>query len=79
MASTAFDTLKLSRQLKAAGFTPEQADGLAKALNDSLGEAAVTQDYLDVRLAELRADLLKWMVGALAAQAAIIVALIRLL
>ena len=79
MTSAAFDTLKLSRRLEEAGFTREQATGLAEALNDTLAETLVTRDYLDVRLAELKSDILKWMFGALAAQAAIIVALVKLL
>ena len=83
MTSAAFDTLKLSRRLEEAGFTHEQATGLADALNDTLGDVLVTRDYLDTRLdaleSRITANILKWMFGALAAQAAIIVALIKLL
>ena len=41
-------------------------------------EAQIRAD-LERRLAELRADLTKWMFGALMAQAALIVALVKLL
>ena len=44
-----------------------------------LRENMVTNADLEKRLAELRAELMKWMFGALLAQAALVVALIKLL
>ncbi|MGE5442840.1 MAG: hypothetical protein ACM3Q0_07325 [Bacteroidota bacterium] len=44
-----------------------------------MGETVVTREYLDLRLAQLKVELLTWMFGALAAQAGIIVALLKLL
>ena len=83
MASITFDTLKLARKLEAAGFSAKQAAATAEALAETIGESVVTRDYLDLRLAEmkaaLKAELPGWMFGALAAQAGIIVALLKLL
>ena len=79
MSAVAFDTLKFSKDLEAAGFTPEQASGVAEALAKTMSDSVVTSGYLDLRLAELKADILKWMFGALLGQAAIIAALVKLL
>jgi hypothetical protein len=55
MVTIAFDTLKLARKLEAAGFAREQASAAAEAIAEVLGEAIVTQDYLDHRLGETEA------------------------
>jgi hypothetical protein len=83
MAGVVVDTLKLARRLEAAGFPAKQAADTAEAIGEAIGESVVTREYLDLRLAELKAslkaELLSWMFGALAAQAGIIVALFKLL
>ena len=83
MAGVVVDTLKLARRLEAAGFPAKQAADTAEAIAEAIGESVVTREYLDLRLAELKAslkaELLTWMFGALAAQAGIIVALLKLL
>ena len=38
----------------------------------------MTREYLDMKLAETKADILRWMFGAMAAQTALIVALVKL-
>jgi hypothetical protein len=74
MPAVAFDTLKLAQRLEAAGFAALQAQQVASALADTIGESVVTREYLDLRLGELRSDvrieiaglraeLLKWAVG----------------
>jgi hypothetical protein len=81
LAGVAVDTLKLARRLEAAGFPAKQAD-TAEAIAEAIGDSVVTREYLDLRLAELKAslgsELLTWMFGALAAQAGIVVALLKL-
>lgn len=57
MGPVAFDTLKLAQRLEAAGFPPKQAQDVASALSDTIGEAVVTRDYLDLRLGEMRSEL----------------------
>jgi hypothetical protein len=83
VAGVAVDTLKLARRLEAAGFPAKQAADTAEAIAEAIGDSVVTREYLDLRLAELKAslgsELLTWMFGALAAQAGIVVALLKLL
>ncbi len=79
MGNVAFDTLKLARRLAAAGVPTSQAEATAEALGETIGEAVVSRDHLDLRLAELRNDLTKWMIGLLLGQTAIISALVKLL
>ena len=90
MSPVAFDTLKLAQRLEAAGFPPKQAQDMASAISDTIVESVVTRDYLDLRLgeirselAELKADMLKWMFGAVGLQTLAILggvaALLRLL
>jgi hypothetical protein len=57
MSPVAFDTLKLAQRLEAAGLPPRQAQDVASALPDTIGEVVVTRGYLDLRLGELRAEL----------------------
>ena len=57
MSSVAFDTLKLAQRLEAAGFPPKQAQDVASAISDTIGDVVVTREYLDLRLGELRAEL----------------------
>ena len=75
MASVAFDTLKLAQRLESAGFPPKQAQDMASAIAETIVENVVTPGYLDLRLSELRvelanakADLLKWVLGAIGFQ-----------
>jgi hypothetical protein len=52
------DTLAYSRDMERVGFAPEQARGMAEALDKALSaDPLVTRDYLRAELAELRADL----------------------
>jgi len=61
MSAVAFDTLKLAQRLEAAGLPPRQAQDVARALSDTIGEVVVTREYLDLRLGEMRAALeLHW-------------------
>jgi hypothetical protein len=77
--SVAFDTLKLAQRLEAAGFPAKQAQDMASAIADTIVETVVTRDYLDLRLtelrgdtntnlAELKADMMRWMFGAVGLQ-----------
>lgn len=86
MATITFDTLKFVERLKAAGVPDAQAKAEAEALADALSEStsntlATKQDIIDLRmeLRELKVDLIKWMTGALIAQAAVIATLVKLL
>lgn len=79
MAALTFDTLKLAQRFEAAGFPPKQAQDMASAIADTIVDTVVTRDYLDLRLSDLRGDIrheiadtkaemLKWMFGAVGLQ-----------
>lgn len=92
--TVAFDTLKLADRLEAAGMPPQQAKSVASALAETATANLVTREYLDLRLGEVRAEtradlseakaeILRWIIGAIGFQTIIILsaapALIRLL
>ena len=86
MATVTFDTLKFTKKLEAAGVEPAQAEAMAEAFSEATSQELVTRDYLDIKLADLRmelremkVDIIKWMTGALIAQAAVIATLVKLL
>ena len=83
MSPVAFDTLKLAQRLESAGLPPKQAQEMASALSDTIGDTVVSREYLDLRLAELKAERLKWLISAVGLQTIVIIgaiaALIRLL
>jgi hypothetical protein len=75
--------LKLAQRLEAAGFPACQAQQMASALGETIGDAVVTREFLDLRLTEMRtslardiaegkAEILKWMIGAIGLQTVVI-------
>jgi len=89
MTTTTFDTLAYAKRLPEAGVPEPQAEAQAGALADALrqnaGELATKQDMQELRLdirremAELKADLLKWVIGLFIAQVGLFAALVKLL
>lgn len=91
MATIPFDTLKFVHRLRESGISEPQAEAIAEAFREASGESQVaTKDDLKLAVAELRTelhketrdlkvDLIKWMTGALIAQAAVIATLVKLL
>ena len=84
MSTIAFDTLKFVRKLKEAGFEEKQAEAVADAFSDAQSEGQpITREYFDIRLkAEIdagKADMIKWIVGLLLAQAGLVAALVKIL
>ena len=75
MTSTTFDTLGYFEKLKAAGVPEAQARVQADTLRELIDDRLVTKEHLDIRLAELKHDLLRWMLGIAVGQIALIVAL----
>lgn len=60
----AFDTLAQAKRMRDAGFTEEQAEALASAMRDaSAPPVDATHLATKADLAEMKADLLKWMIG----------------
>ena len=93
MTVVALDTHEVVKELKAAGFTDEQAEAVTRVVRRAqdvdLTDLATKQDLqsvkaeLQIGLAEAKADLLKWMVGAIGVQTVVIlgalIALVRAL
>ena len=82
----AFDTHRFVKRLTESGFTERQAETLAEEhvalLNANLAtkaDIAKVEAGLKADIASVKADLLKWMFGALIAQGGLIVALVKLL
>jgi hypothetical protein len=77
MAISSLDTHEIVKDLKGAGFTDKQAEAVTRAVKKRR-----TSIYLTWRtktdLAEPRAELIKWVVGAGFAQVAMILAVLRL-
>jgi len=79
MTTTTFDTLGYFEKLKAAGVPEQQAKAQADALRELIDDRLVTKDHLDIRLAELKNDLLRWMTGIAIGQTALIIAVLALM
>ena len=92
MIST-LDTHELVKDLKAAGFSDDQAEAVTRAVakgrdidlsnlatKADLANFATKDDVARLRteMAELKADLIKWVVGIAFAQIATIVAILKL-
>lgn len=82
MEAIAFDTHRFVKRLTESGFTEKQAETLAdehvSLLNGNLATKADVAK-VEARIEAVKADLLKWMFGALIAQGGLIVALVKLL
>lgn len=84
MAAITFDTLAYSEKMQKAGFTREQADAMAKANAEAMQNIItvnelVTKKDLEIALAALKHEILKWMVTAMIAQTALLVGIIAFL
>ena len=89
MTATAFDTLKATRDLEAAGIESKQAEAIVSTIRQS-GDAVATKADLDAALdatrsairadmAELKSDMLKVAIGIVVANVGLTVTLIKLL
>jgi hypothetical protein len=79
MHAITFDTLKFAERLIAAGVPDAHAKAEATALSEVLEinlKDVVTKDYLDYKLAEIKADLIKWVVGLALAQSGLLVGIL---
>ncbi|MFZ2738127.1 MAG: DUF1640 domain-containing protein [Burkholderiaceae bacterium] len=79
MTTVTFDTLKFSEKLIAAGVPEAQAKAEATALAEVLEinlKDLVTKEHLDYKLAELKTDLIKWVVGLALAQSGLLVGIL---
>lgn len=80
MTAMTFDTLKLAKRRRAGGFSEDQAESVADALRESVsGGDLATKSDLAAGLAGHKAEIIKWMFGAMLAQGAAVVTLVKLL
>lgn len=91
--ATTIDALGLAEDLEKAGFSRDQALGMARAIRDHASETLATKADLrelelrlearfaqiEHKIADVQISLIKWFTGIMIAQAAAIVALIKLL
>ena len=86
MTTITFDTLSLTKKLKASGFLSTQAEALAEAmqnifetnLNEYLftkQDAKLLESKIYTRMAYLKNELIVWMIGIIFAQTALLTAL----
>ena len=82
MAVSVIDTHEVVKELKAAGFTGDQAEAVARVMRRAeeldLSHLATKSDLAELRLAtktdlaELKVEVLKWMVGMIGMQTVVI-------
>jgi lipoate synthase len=76
MAMVALDTHEVVKELKAAGFTDEQAEAVTRVVRNAQDvdlSNLVTKTDLQVGLAETKAEILKWMVSSIGVQTVVII------
>ncbi|MBF0134969.1 MAG: DUF1640 domain-containing protein [Magnetococcales bacterium] len=88
MTTITFDTHAYIKELKAVGFTEEQAEVQANTLSSifktNLDELATRRDIKELELAtgreiaEAKAETIKWMFGVATGQAMFIIAILKL-
>lgn len=79
MASITFDALKFAEKLISVGVPEAQAKAQASALSEVLEinlKDPVTKEHLDYKLAELKADLIKWVLGLALAQSGLLLGIL---
>lgn len=73
-----FNSVEFMDTLIEGGFPEKQAKALASAMFQLIDSHLVTKSYLDTRLAELRAELIQWMVTILIVQTGATALLLKL-
>ncbi len=71
MAVVTFDTLAVAKELKAAGFSDEQAEAVSRVVRRSqevLVADLATKVDLEKAIAECKTEILKWVLGAMGLQ-----------
>lgn len=80
MAVATLDTLAVVKRLKAAGFTDDQAEAVSGIVRDSQGvdlSNLATKADLKADLAEVKAEILKWMFGQTLVILGVVAALLK--
>lgn len=77
MSVAIFDTHAHIKRMKAVGFTEEQAEVQAETVADLINERLVAKADLDLLIAELKTELVKWMLGIALGQVVLLVTLLK--
>jgi hypothetical protein len=77
VTTVTFDTLKFVERLEAGGFTHAQAKAAAEAFAEATGQELVTKSDLKEAVADLKVDILRWLVVTQLALAGLILAAIK--
>ena len=80
MATLTFDTYEFIKQLMRSGIPKEQAEAHVSALtNISLSHMSTKEDVrqLELRISELKYEILKWIIPLLLAQTAVFATLVK--
>jgi hypothetical protein len=73
------DMVAFMDNLLKSGFTDQQAKALSQALLQLIDTHLVTRDYLDLRLAQLKMEIIQWLVGLMLVQSGVTAVLFKLL
>ena len=86
MATLTFDTLDAMERLRSAGMPDAQAKAFVESLRAvelgdvaSKGDLREVRDELKLEIANVKTDMVKWLLPVLLAQAGLIVTLVKLL
>ena len=79
VATISIDTLKIFERLKSADLSEKASREIAEVIRDVTETNLVTKYDLELSQEKQKAELVKWVAGLLVAQAAVIVALVKLL
>ncbi|MYM25855.1 hypothetical protein GTP46_24810 [Duganella sp. FT135W] len=74
-----FNMVAFMDALVEGGFSEKQAKALANAMFQLIDTHLVTKDYLDMRLAQLKSEMIQWMVGLMVVQSGVTAVLFKLL
>jgi hypothetical protein len=74
-----FNMVAFMDSLIEGGFSEKQAKALANAMFQLIDTHLVTKDYLDMRLAQLKSEMIQWMVGLVVVQSGVTAVLFKLL
>jgi len=77
--SITFDTLAYANKLKAAGVPDKQAEVQAEAIAEVIGDKLATKQDLELKISELKNEIIKWVLGISVAQTAIIISCVKLI
>lgn len=77
MSTITFDTHKFVKKLEASGVPSAQAEVMIEVFRESQDSAELaTKTDLKLAIADLRADLIKWMVGLALAQFGVLIGIL---